>query len=404
MQFVLIAIAVIIIILLVTNIHVVQQSRAFVVERLGGYHATWGVGLHVKVPILDRIAKRVSLKEQVVDFAPQPVITKDNVTMQIDTVIYFQIVDPKLYTYGVEQPLSAIENLTATTLRNIIGDLELDQSLTSRDHINTQMRAILDEATDPWGIKVNRVELKNIMPPKDIQESMEKQMRAERERREAILQAEGQKQSQILVAEGEKQSAILRADAAKQAAILEAEGKAQAILKVQQATADALRLLNEAAPNDQVVKLKALEAFQAAADGRATKIIIPSEIQSLAGLGAGIAALVEPEQGGEGGGGVLWDRVAGGRCEGGQLKRGPDGVAGEQLVVRRESRECCHTELHNHVVDKLLSLLLCQDALLHISLDIDVKECGNTSHAHCSSVLCLDRCTVSEVPPLNRLF
>ena len=280
MQFVLIAIAVIIIILLVTNIHVVQQSRAFVVERLGGYHATWGVGLHVKVPILDRIAKRVSLKEQVVDFAPQPVITKDNVTMQIDTVIYFQIV----------------ENLTATTLRNIIGDLELDQSLTSRDHINTQMRAILDEATDPWGIKVNRVELKNIMPPKDIQESMEKQMRAERERREAILQAEGQKQSQILVAEGEKQSAILRADAAKQAAILEAEGKAQAILKVQQATADALRLLNEAAPNDQVVKLKALEAFQAAADGRATKIIIPSEIQSLAGLAAGIEALVEPEK------------------------------------------------------------------------------------------------------------
>ena len=239
MQFVLIAIAVIIIILLVTNIHVVQQSRAFVVERLGGYHATWGVGLHVKVPILDRIAKRVSLKEQVVDFAPQPVITKDNVTMQIDTVIYFQIVDPKLYTYGVEQPLSAIDNLTATTLRNIIGDLELDQSLSSRDHITTQMRAILDEATDPWGIKVNRVELKNIMPPKDIQESMEKQMRAERERREAILQAEGQKQSQILVAEGEKQSAILRADAANQAAILEAEGKAQAILKVQQATADA---------------------------------------------------------------------------------------------------------------------------------------------------------------------
>ena len=296
MQFVLIAIAVIIIILLVTNIHVVQQSRAIVVERLGGYHATWGVGLHVKVPILDRIAKRVSLKEQVVDFAPQPVITKDNVTMQIDTVIYFQITDPKLYAYGVERPMNAIENLTATTLRNIIGEMELDQSLTSRDTINAKMRAILDEATDPWGIKVNRVELKNIMPPKDIQESMEKQMRAERERREAILQAEGQKQSQILVAEGEKQSAILRADAAKQAAILEAEGKAQAILKVQQATADALRLLNEAAPNDQVVKLKALEAFQAAADGRATKIIIPSEIQSLAGLAAGIEALVEPEK------------------------------------------------------------------------------------------------------------
>ena len=233
------------------------------------------------------------------DFAPQPVITKDNVTMQIDAVIYFQITDPKLYTYGVEQPMSAIENLTATTLRNIIGDLELDQSLTSRDHINTQMRAILDEATDPWGIKVNRVELKNIMPPKDIQDSMEKQMRAERERREAILQAEGQKQSQILVAEGEKQSAILRADAAKQAAILEAEGKAQAILKVQQATADALKLLNEAAPNDQVVKLKALEAFQAAADGRATKIIIPSEIQGLAGLCAAAKSVfdsVEPNK------------------------------------------------------------------------------------------------------------
>ena len=226
MQYILIAIGVIVLILLVTNIHVVQQSRAFVVERLGAYHTTWGVGPHVKLPILDRVAKRVSLKEQVVDFAPQPVITKDNVTMQIDTVIYFQIIDPKLYTYGVEHPMSAIENLTATTLRNIIGDLELDQSLTSRDHINTQMRAILDEATDPWGIKVNRVELKNIIPPRDIQESMEKQMRAERERREAILQAQGQKESQILVAEGEKQSAILRADAAKQAAILEAEGQA----------------------------------------------------------------------------------------------------------------------------------------------------------------------------------
>ena len=297
MQFVLIAIAVIIIILLVTNIHVVQQSRAFVVERLGGYHATWGVGLHVKVPILDRIAKRVSLKEQVVDFAPQPVITKDNVTMQIDTVIYFQIVDPKLYTYGVEQPLSAIENLTATTLRNIIGDLELDQSLTSRDHINTQMRAILDEATDPWGIKVNRVELKNIIPPKEIQNAMEKQMKAERERRESILQAEGQKQSQILVAEGEKQAAILKADAAKQAAILKAEGEkearimaaeaeAQAITQVQTALAESLKLLNEAAPNSQVVKLKALEAMEKVADGRATKIIIPSELQGLAGLAA----------------------------------------------------------------------------------------------------------------------
>ena len=291
-----IIVAVVILIILVRSLYVVQQSRAFVIERLGVFSTVLEEGLHVKIPFVEKVVKRISLKEQVVDFAHQPVITKDNVTMQIDTVIYFQIVDPKLYTYGVEQPLSAIENLTATTLRNIIGDLELDQSLTSRDHINTQMRAILDEATDPWGIKVNRVELKNIMPPKDIQESMEKQMRAERERREAILQAEGQKQSQILVAEGEKQSAILRADAAKQAAILEAEGKAQAILKVQQATADALRLLNEAAPNDQVVKLKALEAFQAAADGRATKIIIPSEIQSLAGLAAGIEALVEPEK------------------------------------------------------------------------------------------------------------
>jgi len=284
MPYILAAVGVIILILLVTNIQVVQQSRAFVVERLGAYQTTWGVGLHIKLPFVDRIAKKVSLKEQVVDFAPQPVITKDNVTMQIDTVIYFQIIDPKLYAYGVEHPMSAIENLTATTLRNIIGDLELDQSLTSRDHINTQMRAILDEATDPWGIKVNRVELKNIIPPRDIQDSMEKQMRAERERREAILQAQGQKESQILVAEGEKQSAILRADAAKQAAILEAEGRAAAIMKVQQALADSIKLLNEANPNDQVVKIKALEAFQAAADGKATKIIIPSEIQGLAGL------------------------------------------------------------------------------------------------------------------------
>ena len=296
MPYILIAIGVIVLILLVTNIHVVQQSRAFVVERLGAYHTTWGVGPHVKLPIIDRVAKRVSLKEQVVDFAPQPVITKDNVTMQIDTVIYFQIIDPKLYTYGVEHPMSAIENLTATTLRNIIGDLELDQSLTSRDHINTQMRAILDEATDPWGIKVNRVELKNIIPPRDIQDSMEKQMRAERERREAILQAQGQKESQILVAEGEKQSAILRADAAKQAAILEAEGKAEAILKVQQAMADSIKLLNEANPNDQVVKIRALEAFTAAADGKATKIIIPSEIQGLAGLAAGLQGLLEKKE------------------------------------------------------------------------------------------------------------
>ena len=298
-KIVLIVLIVVILVILARCVRVVQQSKAYVIERLGAFHTVWSVGLHFKVPFIDRVLRVVSLKEQVVDFAPQPVITKDNVTMQIDTVIYFQITDPKLYTYGVEQPMSAIENLTATTLRNIIGDLELDQSLTSRDHINTQMRAILDEATDPWGIKVNRVELKNIMPPKDIQDSMEKQMRAERERREAILQAEGQKQSQILVAEGEKQSAILRADAAKQAAILEAEGKAQAILKVQQATADALKLLNEAAPNDQVVKLKALEAFQAAADGRATKIIIPSEIQGLAGLCASAKAVfdtVEPNK------------------------------------------------------------------------------------------------------------
>ena len=296
MPYILIAIGVIVLILLVTNIHVVQQSRAFVVERLGAYNTTWGVGLHIKLPIIDRVAKRVSLKEQVVDFAPQPVITKDNVTMQIDTVIYFQIIDPKLYTYGVEHPMSAIENLTATTLRNIIGDLELDQSLTSRDHINTKMRSILDEATDPWGIKVNRVELKNIIPPREIQDAMEKQMKAERERRESILQAEGQKQSQILVAEGEKQSVILRADAAKQARIMEAEAQAEAILRVQQATADALKLLNEAAPNDQVVKLKALEAFQAAADGKATKIIIPSEIQSLAGLAASVQTLMEKDK------------------------------------------------------------------------------------------------------------
>ncbi len=302
------AIGVIVLILLLTNSHVVQQSRAFVVERLGAYHATWGVGLHVKLPIFDRVAKRVSLKEQVVDFAPQPVITKDNVTMQIDTVIYFQIIDPKLYTYGVEHPMSAIENLTATTLRNIIGDLELDETLTSRDVINSKMRVLLDEATDPWGIKVNRVELKNIIPPRDIQESMEKQMRAERERREAILQAEGQKQSQILVAEGEKQSAILKAEAAKEAAvkraegekqarILQAEAEAEAIMKVQQATADSLKLLNAAAPTDQVVKLKALEAFRAAADGKATKLIIPSEIQGLAGLAASAKEIFTEDKG-----------------------------------------------------------------------------------------------------------
>ena len=288
-----IVLVVLVLILVVSNIHVVQQSRAYVVERLGAYSATWNVGLHLKIPFIERVVKKVSLKEQVADFDPQPVITKDNVTMQIDTVIYFQITDPKLYTYGVEHPMNAIENLTATTLRNIIGEMELDQSLTSRDVINAKMRSILDEATDPWGIKVNRVELKNILPPKEIQNAMEKQMKAERERRESILQAEGQKASQILVAEGEQQSAILRADAAKQAKIMAAEAEAQSILKVQQAMADSMRLLNENAPNDQVIKLKALEALQKVADGKATKLIIPSEIQSLAGLAASAKMLVE---------------------------------------------------------------------------------------------------------------
>ena len=299
MPVIIITIAVVVAIILgilVANVKVVQQSKAYVIEQLGAFHTVWGVGFHVKVPFFQRIAKIVSLKEQVVDFAPQPVITKDNVTMQIDTVLYFQITDPKLYTYGVEHPMSAIENLTATTLRNIIGDLELDQSLTSRDIINSKMHAILDEATDPWGIKVNRVELKNIIPPREIQDAMEKQMKAERERRESILQAEGQKASQILVAEGEKQSTILRADAAKQAAIMRAEGEAEAIMKVQQATAEALKLLNAANPNEQVVKIKALEAFQAAADGKATKIIIPSEIQGLAGLCASAKAVFEDEK------------------------------------------------------------------------------------------------------------
>ena len=297
---------VLILILLIGNIVIVQQSKAYVVERLGAFRCVWGVGLHLKVPFIERIAKKVSLKEQVADFPPQPVITKDNVTMQIDTVVYFQITDPKLYTYGVERPMNAIENLTATTLRNIIGEMELDQSLTSRDTINTKMRSILDEATDPWGIKVNRVELKNIIPPKEIQNAMEKQMKAERERRESILQAEGQKQSQILVAEGEKQAAILQADAAKQAAILKAEGEkqarilaaeaeAQSIEKVQTALADSLKLLNEAAPNAQVVKLKALEAMEKVADGKATKIIIPSELQGLAGLAAGAKTIFDTE-------------------------------------------------------------------------------------------------------------
>ncbi len=280
------ALVIVILIVIARNVFIVQQSRAYVVERLGAFAAVWQVGLHFKVPFIERVAKKVSLKEQVLDYPPQPVITKDNVTMQIDTVLYFQITDPKLYAYGVEHPMSAIENLTATTLRNIIGDLDLEQTLTSRDIINTKMRAILDEATDPWGIKVNRVELKNILPPQDIQNSMEKQMKAERDRRQAVLQAQGQKESQILVAEGEKQSAILRADAAKQTAILKAEGEAQAILAVQKALADSLKILNEAAPNDQVIKLKALEAMQKVADGQATKIIIPSELQGLAGLAA----------------------------------------------------------------------------------------------------------------------
>jgi len=293
------AVIVILLIITIRNIFVVQQSRAYVIERLGAFHCVQGVGLHFKVPFVDRIARRVSLKEQVLDYPPQPVITKDNVTMQIDTVVYFQITDPKLYAYGVEQPMAAMETLTATTLRNIIGDLELDQTLTSRDVVNTKMRAILDEATDPWGIKVNRVELKNILPPADIQSSMEKQMKAERDRRQAILQAEGQKKSAILIAEGERESAILRADAEKQAAILKAEaekqaailkadGEAEAIRKVQQALADSLEMLNNSAPNDQVIKLKSIEAMEKVADGKATKIIIPSQMQGLVGMANGI--------------------------------------------------------------------------------------------------------------------
>ena len=287
-SYLLIALIVLLILVIVRNIRIVQQARAYVIERLGAYKTTWNTGIHLKVPFIERVAKFVSLKEQVADFPPQPVITKDNVTMQIDTVVYFQITDPKLYTYGIEQPMVAIENLAATTLRNIIGDLELDQCLTSRDIINTKMRAILDEATDPWGINVNRVELKNILPPREIQNAMEKQMKAERERREAILRAEGEKRSAILEAEGEKESAILRADAKKQQQILEAEGEAQAILKVQTATAEGIRLINEAAPSDAVLRIKALEAFTSAANGTATKIIIPSEIQGLAGLAAGV--------------------------------------------------------------------------------------------------------------------
>ena len=288
-----IILVILILAVIVSCIQIVQQSKAYVIERLGAFHSVWGVGMHFKLPFIERVVKKVSLKEQVADFDPQPVITKDNVTMQIDTVIYFQITDPKLYTYGVEYPMSAIENLTATTLRNIIGELELDQSLTSRDTINAKMRSILDEATDPWGIKVNRVELKNILPPREIQNAMEKQMKAERERRESILQAEGEKASKVLIAEGEKQSTLLRADAAKQAKIMAAEAEAASILKVQQAMADSMRMLNENAPNDQVIKLKALEALEKVADGKATKLIIPSEIQGLAGLAASAKMLVE---------------------------------------------------------------------------------------------------------------
>lgn len=303
----LIAIAVIVVLLFiiaVVNIRIVAQSTAYVIERLGAYKCTWQTGLHVKIPFIEKVSKVISLKEQVVDFPPQPVITKDNVTMQIDTVVFFQITDPKLYTYGVENPISAIENLTATTLRNIIGDLELDHTLTSRDTINSQIRVILDEATDPWGIKVNRVELKNIIPPKEIQDAMEKQMKAERQRREAILTAEGEKQSRILVAQGHKESKILEAEADKQAAILaaeadkeakirEAEGEAQAILAVSKANADAIRMINEAAPSDKVLTLKSLEAFEKAANGQATKIIIPSEIQGVAGLAKSVTEVLK---------------------------------------------------------------------------------------------------------------
>ena len=294
----------IVIVIICSTIKIVPQAHAYVIERLGTYQATWSVGLHMKMPVIDKVAKKVTLKEQVVDFAPQPVITKDNVTMRIDTVVFFQITDPKLYTYGVENPIMAIENLTATTLRNIIGDLELDQTLTSRETINTKMRATLDEATDPWGIKVNRVELKNIIPPAAIQDAMEKQMKAERERREQILRAEGEKKSAILIAEGNKQSVILeaeaekasqilRAEAKKEATIKEAEGQAQAILAVQQANADGIRALNESMPTNQVITLKSLEAFTKAADGKATKIIIPSEIQGIAGLTSSIVEVAK---------------------------------------------------------------------------------------------------------------
>ncbi|NLG53131.1 MAG: SPFH/Band 7/PHB domain protein [Clostridiales bacterium] len=307
MLYVWIILAILALWVIAANVVIVSQATARIVERLGAYSTTWSVGLHIKIPFIERVSKVISLKEKVADFAPQPVITKDNVTMQIDTVIYYEITDPKLYTYGIEHPISAIENLTATTLRNIIGDLELDETLTSRDIINSKMRLILDEATDPWGIKINRVELRNIIPPREIQEAMEKQMKAERERRQAILKAEGVKQSQILEAEGEKQAVILRADATRQAKILEAEaekqkqileaeGEAEAILKVQQAIAEGIKMINQSSPSDSVIKIKALEAFAKAADGKATKIIIPSEIQGLAGLAASVKELISDEK------------------------------------------------------------------------------------------------------------
>ena len=283
----------VILILITANIKIVPQAHAYIIERFGGYSQTWSVGIHIKIPFIEKIAKKVSLKEHVVDFPPQPVITKDNVTMQIDTVVYYQITDPKLFSYGVERPMMAIENLTATTLRNIIGEMELDETLTSRDIVNTKMRAILDEATDPWGIKINRVELKNIIPPREIQDAMEKQMKAERERREAILKAEGEKKASILMAEGEKESAILRAEAKKQAAIKEAEGQAEAIIQVQTAIAEGIKKINEANPGDSYIALKSLESFEKAADGKATKIIIPSQIQGVAGLATAVKELVK---------------------------------------------------------------------------------------------------------------
>ena len=288
--------AILLIALIITNIKIVPQAHAYIIERFGGYSQTWGVGLHLKIPFIEKISKRVSLKEHVVDFPPQPVITKDNVTMQIDTVVYYQITDPKLFTYGVERPMMAIENLTATTLRNIIGEMELDETLTSRDIVNTKMRSILDEATDPWGIKINRVELKNIIPPREIQDAMEKQMKAERERRESILKAEGEKKAAILMAEGEKESAILRAEAKKQAAIKEAEGQAEAIIRVQTAVSEGIRKINEANPSEAYIAIKSLESFEKVADGKSTKIIIPSKIQGIAGLATSVAELLKEEK------------------------------------------------------------------------------------------------------------